>query len=247
MTLDPLLLDLSPWCPQPPSCWPTLAAAGPPWSGAILRAGHGLHDDGAWVRDHGRAVRAAGLELGLYWYLTLGDDAEAQADAFCALLGELQPTLIPIIDVEGGSGNAELVAARGLVAGRALIQQHVRAFVARIRERTGQPCVLYAGGWLRGVLGRAAAGLGCELLWISAYTARLWPWLFEGMGFTLDRVWAWQYAGLDGHGVHDELAGYPRTTPIGPADINAVIGGMQRARWRVEMPSVCGPSGPMVL
>lgn len=224
---DALLIDLSPYCPQRPSCWPALADAGDPWAGVVLRGGNGLRDDGQWVREHSAAIHDAGLPLGLYWYLRLRSDGAEQADRFADLIDEVQPTLLPIVDVEEGDGNADIVHRLGPERGRAHVEQVTRAFTARILERTGQTSILYAGGWLRGIRPRE---LGCDLLWLAAYTSTL-PrvWYEQDLDYE-GRLWAWQYAGLDARGVHCELAGYPRTTPIGDADISAVVGGLERAR-----------------
>ena len=235
--VDPLLVDISPHSRHAirPEAWARFAAAGPPWVGAILKAGQGLHDCGTWVREHAAAVREAGIPLGYYWYLRLdGDDnnyGAEQADAFAALMAEQPANIWPIVDVEEGGGdgresNAEIVDRHG----PGVVSTIVRAFVERIRARTGLPTILYAGGWLRGLGLRSL--LGCELLWLAAYTSRLpASWYEHDLGCPLERLWAWQYAGFNGQRMLAELAGYPHTSPIGmQVDISAVVmpGGLAR-------------------
>jgi hypothetical protein len=107
----------------------------------------------------------------------------------------------------------------------------VEAFVARVKQRTGREVVLYAGGWLRSLGLRDR--FGCSRLWLAAYVARLPAEEWAGqLGFGLDELLMWQYAGAAGGRVFSELAGYPRTTPIGDADISALTlsGGVERLR-----------------
>ncbi len=240
---DPLLLDVSPHCPQRPDVWSRLAAAGAPWAGAILKGGQGLHDCGRWVREHAEAVRAAGIPLGYYWFLRLDRDGAAQADAFADLIAEQPCNVWPIVDVEEGSDNAEHVVQRG----RERVVEVTREFVGRLWLRTSLPTILYAGGWLRGLGLRSM--LGCEYLWLAAYTSRLpAAWYEHDLGCPPDRLWAWQYAGHNGREMLAALDGYPRTSPIGvQVDISAVVmpGGMRRVgvAERAE-PSACalGPN-----
>lgn len=228
-----LLVDISPWSPQQPSCWPALAAAGAPWSGVVLKAGEGTRDTGRWLRDHARAVRATRLDLGLYWSLRLDADPTLQADRFADVITETGPTLRVIVDVEEGGGasgtaNNDQVTARG--AG--IVSVATRAFAARIEARTGLAPILYAGGWLRSLGLRDR--MGCAALWLAAYTATLpaEEWCAQ-LGFRADELWAWQYAGAAGRGIEARLVGHPHTTPIGPADISVITmdRGIERMRW----------------
>lgn len=229
--LQPLLIDVSPWQRDTIQsfAWSRLAAD-PAYAGVILKAGEGLRDTGVWLRGHADAVRATRLDLGYYWYLRLDALGAAQADAFARVLDREPGTLRCIVDVEEGSGNDNIVSARG--AG--VLAEAVHTFAERIAQRTGLAPILYAGGWARSLrIGRC----GCAALWIAAYTARLPAAWTTAMGFAPHELWAWQYAGASGRGMLAELAGYPHTTPIGDADISAVVmrDGLERMRW-VERP-----------
>jgi GH25 family lysozyme M1 (1,4-beta-N-acetylmuramidase) len=241
---DPLLIDISPHCPQQPDVWARLRED-PRFVGAILKGGQGLRDCGRWVRQHAEAIRAAGIPLGYYWYLRLDQDGAAQADAFAKLLAEHPANMWPIVDVEEGGGdgrpsNAKLVKSRGV----GLVERVTREFVGRLWLRTGLPTILYTGGWLRGLGLRSM--LGCEYLWLSAFTPRLpAAWYELDLGCPRERLWAWQYMGNSGSRVLAKLAGYPRTSPIGvQCDISAVVmpDGIRRVGV-AERPSV-GTTGP---
>lgn len=236
MTVDPLLVDTA--YPPDRSCWARLAAAGPPWHGAILKASHGTRrwTEGRlathWPAIRGAAGKRYGVDFfrGAYHYLLVGHDGAAQADVYLSAIeaagGWDVGDLWPIVDVEEGNGNNQLVAARQ--DGVSLLCHNVEAFAARIRERTGRDAVLYFGGWLRELGLRER--LGCAHAWIAAYTPTLPAAWWRSLGFV--ELWGWQYAGAMPGRVDAALAGYPRTTPIGPADISALTlpGGIERLR-----------------
>jgi Putative peptidoglycan binding domain len=77
------------------------------WSRAIvIRALYGdARDDGAWYGGQRRAdLHAGGAEfLGIYAYLVAGQDGAAQAQAFRALVGPVQPGEVFIADFEEGA------------------------------------------------------------------------------------------------------------------------------------------------
>jgi len=155
-----------------------------------------------------------------------------QADRFAGTIAGTGPTLRAILDIEEGSGNDDVVAREGA----SVVSVVGRAFVERITARTRLAPILYAGGWLRSLGLRDR--MGCEALWLAAYVARLpaREWSTQ-LGFAPDDLWAWQYAGLGGSGMLSELSGYPRTSPIGDADLSAVVmpDGLARMRW-LELP-----------
>lgn len=226
--MDQLLIDVSPYSAAiiKPEAWTRVAQAGEPWAGVVLKAGEGARDCGRWVREHAVAVREAKIPLGLYWYLRLGEPAEVQAEVFARLMAEVAPSIWPVVDVEEGSGNAAFVEQRG----PELVRTATEAFVARVRERTGLPSILYTGGWVRGLGLRSL--MGCEALWLAAYTEKLSArWYEQDLGCPRERLWAWQYAGFDGRRMLGCLDGYPRTSPVGEqCDISAIVmpDGMQR-------------------
>jgi GH25 family lysozyme M1 (1,4-beta-N-acetylmuramidase) len=72
----------------------------------ILRACYGAsHPDKVFARYRATAAALGYSFTGLYQYLTAGQDATAQAEAFCKLVGKLGPHEIPMLDLEEGSGN----------------------------------------------------------------------------------------------------------------------------------------------
>jgi GH25 family lysozyme M1 (1,4-beta-N-acetylmuramidase) len=226
VTIDPLIVDCSPWQTFGTERWADLAAD-PRFRGAILKATEGLGGTGSWFAKHWPAVGATKLHRGAYHFLRLDSPGTAQADHFLATIdragGWSAPLdLLPVVDVEEGSGNDAIVARRG--AG--IVSDTTRAFVERVKHRTGREVVLYTGGWLRSLGLRDR--LGCAYLWIAAYTATLPAAWCEQLGFTREMLWGWQYCGGQGA----ELTGYPRTTPIGDVDISALTlpGGLAALR-----------------
>jgi GH25 family lysozyme M1 (1,4-beta-N-acetylmuramidase) len=78
------------------------------WSKAIIiRAAYGTRTDKAWFGGDRRAqLHKGGIRfLGIYQYLTAGQDPVVQAKALIKLIGKLQPGEKIICDLEEGSGN----------------------------------------------------------------------------------------------------------------------------------------------
>lgn len=79
------------------------------WSKAIvIRALYGTgHEDGAWYGGARRgALHAGGARfVGIYAYITAGQDAAAQAHALVSLIGRLRPGEKVIADMEEGDGD----------------------------------------------------------------------------------------------------------------------------------------------
>jgi GH25 family lysozyme M1 (1,4-beta-N-acetylmuramidase) len=257
MTIDPLLVDCSPWQTFGPERWADLAAD-PRFHGVILKATEGVGGaagwqarSAAWFARHWPAVgavRKEGLEFyrGAYHFLRLDSPGAAQADHFLRTIDAAGSwsaplDLLPVVDVEEGSGNDAIVARRG--AG--IVSDTTHAFVARVRQVTGREVVLYTGGWLRSLGLRDR--LGCAWLWLAAYTATLPAAWYEQLGFTRASLWGWQYCGGQGA----DLAGYPHTTPVGNVDISALtlpgsLAALRAGLWAERpAPSVCaaGPEG----
>jgi len=72
----------------------------------ILRVGYGARRIDKVYTNHRAAAHEADFHfLGLYHYVTAGDDISAQAHKFCEWVGALKTGEIPIIDLEEGPGN----------------------------------------------------------------------------------------------------------------------------------------------
>ena len=247
VTLDPLLVDVSPWQVLPPTVWSRLAAAGPPWCGVGLKVSEGTKGYPDWFGAHWPAVRDAGGErYGVDWF-RLGyhfwrrDVSVGQAHDFLFELeraGGLDIGDMIAVDVERCEANQDATAAE--------VVDGVSAWVETVRVETGRDVVLYAGAWLAELDVRDR--MGCSWLWYPSYTATLTPATYERIGWTREELFAWQYAGLGGDGrVRAALADYPAETPVGRADISAVTlpGGVERVRQLLQgrATSVCA-AGP---
>lgn len=254
--ISPLLVDVSVYQDRTIRFedWQRLVDAGPPWSGAILKATEGTGGAAAWQRKsaawfdlHWPVVGALPLWRGAYHFL-LVDGAAAgaeQADFYIDTIeragGHGDRDLWPMVDVEEGSGNA----ARAQRHGRAIVEETCAAFVARVHQRIARPVVLYAGWWLASLGIRSR--MGCSALWYAAYVAKLEPAVYQRIGWDEASLWAWQYAGgfKDGKPTA-RRPGYPVESPVGQTDISAVMrpGGLERMRWAERpLPSVCA-TGP---
>ncbi|HEX8085714.1 MAG TPA: glycoside hydrolase family 25 protein [Solirubrobacteraceae bacterium] len=91
---------------QPNVEWKDVAARN--GGAAIIRAMYGTgHVDAAWYGGARRkSAHEAGIQvLGIYQYLVQSEDAVAQAQAFCNLVGSLQPGEFAVLDLEEGAGD----------------------------------------------------------------------------------------------------------------------------------------------
>jgi len=236
--IDPLLVDVYPQDVGGKPDWTALVAAGAPWHGAILKVSEGLGGNAvwqvaleAWFRAQWPMIRQiAGPRYGVdffrggYHFLRVGLDGAEQADHYLRRIeaagGWGDGDLWPIVDVEEGSGNH--------AHSRQETVDTTSLFAETVRARTGREVVLYGGSWIADLGIRER--MGCSWLWRPRYTAALPPDCYEDIGWTRDRVLAWQYVG-DGDG---KLAGYPLTSPIGKVDISAVLvagGGTHALEW----------------
>lgn len=78
----------------------------------ILRAAYGAgHPDAAFVRHRARAAVLGFPFTGIYQYLAAGQDATAQAEAFCRITGKLGQHEVPILDLEEGPASQAVRAA----------------------------------------------------------------------------------------------------------------------------------------
>lgn len=91
---------------QPAVNWRAVAARN--GGAAIIRAMYGAgHVDDAWAGGaRRRNARESGIHvLGIYQYVTEGEDVVAQAQAFVQLVGTLEPGEFAVIDLEEGTGD----------------------------------------------------------------------------------------------------------------------------------------------
>lgn len=236
---DPLIVDV--YQGDGPKDWQALAAAGPPWHGAILKATQGTYyRDTAWFSPNWRSVRAAGADRygvdwfrGAYHYLDVREPGAAQADQFLAAVdyagGWGTGDLWPMVDVER-AGQRETTTTQQVI-------DCTGAFVARVREVTGRDVMLYGGSYLAelGITSR----MGCHRLAIARYTAHLPAHVYQRIGWAREALALWQYAG-DGTAY---LSGYPREAPgCGKVDISAVVlpGGIEALRSDLTTTRPCG-------
>lgn len=200
-------------------------AAQPGYAGAIIKATEGTsYAKAHWFETNWSRVRDAARERygtswfrGCYHFLTFAKSGAAQADYYVRTIeragGFDHGDLLPIVDVElGGPSNSnQRATARQII-------DVTTAFANRVTSLTGRAVTLYGNGAMRdrGIRNR----MGCDWLWIPRYTATLPRSMYERAGWTLDRVWGWQYCG----GGDGALAHYPRTVPgFGAVDISVIL------------------------
>jgi hypothetical protein len=190
------------------------------WSKAIVIRGlYGTTVDAAWYGGSRRAaLHAGGVRfLGIYQYLTAGEDPAVQAEALVRLLGEPHPGELPVCDLEVGAGSQ---AARW-AAWRAVIT----------KAWPGISPWLYSG-----LDFGQAAGLDPE--WVAAYQPgepggghKLWQftdsYTVPGVGLCDCSVF---------HGSIDELAAYgwnspAVTNPIQETDMGVQVTGIPLPAW----------------
>jgi GH25 family lysozyme M1 (1,4-beta-N-acetylmuramidase) len=188
--------------------------------GVILKATDGVRYPTDWFASQWPAVRAAAgarygasFVRGAYHYLRFADDPAAQAhfflDTVAAAGGWDHGDLVPIVDVERGregGGNAVATAAQVVDA--------TSAFVAAIKQATGQAVMVYGRGAMRdlGITSR----FGADYLWNPSYTAAMVSAAHEG--WPDDVVVLWQFT--DGTVNHTR---YPTRAPgLGAVDASLV-------------------------
>lgn len=199
--------------------WAPLVAD-PRYVGAILKATDGVRYPTEWFAAQWPAVRAAAgarygqsFVRGAYHYLRFGDDPEAQARFYLATVdaagGWGDGDLVPIVDVERGSEGGTNHAA-----GAAQVERVTTAFVAAVKQATGQVVMVYGRGAMRDL--GLTSRFGADYLWNPAYTSQMVS--AAGQGWPDDRVVLWQYT--DGTVNH---TAYPReVSGLGPVDTSAL-------------------------
>jgi len=212
----------------------------PNYYGVVLKATQGTsygHDD--WFLNNWQRVRLSGGDRygsswfrGCYHYLVIRRDPVRQADYYLSTVqragGWGLGDFLPIVDVEEGQENEG--------CSKQEVVDCTSRFAERIRERMGVGAILYAGSYLRAL--KITEHMGCVGLW----TARYGPELGDkaaNIGWSIDDVFAWQYAG-------DHPSNLPKGLPwgipgFGKGDTSVVINGKQRSslqgvrdRWLVN-------------
>jgi len=237
-------------------CWPdfypgdnngylnlySLANAGDPWQGVILKVNQGLNPNFAstasgWLQQYWAVARSTwGGRYGLtgfrggYSYVMIGEDGRKQGDYYCDLIDQCggwgDGDFWPILDVESAGQPANATNQQ--------IIDTVSSMAERITQRTGRMIMRYSGSYIRDRQIRNA--MGCKLLWVADWEKTLNSHTYLDQGYTLTPTpgsfglcIAWQGVG-DGHG---SWTGYPTTAPVGkggaqvPCDVSAgiVLGG----------------------
>ena len=229
-----------------------LALAGAPWHGISLKATEGTYypdnkpSDREWFLDNWIRCRIyAGARYGVDWfrgfyhYFRVDQSGLLQAEK-CLTLVEIagglgSGDLWPMIDVESAENPTDASAQ--------MIEDGVSEFAAKILAETGRMPMLYGNVYLaeHGV----TRHMGCGTLNVARYTADLLVRdkdghvtgnVYERIGWKLQNpaamptLWGWQLCG-DGE-VY--VPGYPKVTPLGPADYTAIIaagGGQAGIDW----------------
>ncbi|HEY4266697.1 MAG TPA: GH25 family lysozyme [Galbitalea sp.] len=215
--------------------WQKFFAAGRPWCGVSLKISEGLYYAPAWsVENWPLVAQAAGERYGVdafrggTHYGILSQNAVAQADL-----------MVGRIEKAGGFGVGDLwpeldmeQAENPTLPGAARIEDWVHAFQGEIFRLTGRGTMLYAGSYLRD--NKVTSTMGCRVLWTACYEADLPPYIYNSIGWTWSAdphvkpptLWGWQGVGVEGGGKIDgkwNKHGYPLTSPIGNADISAIV------------------------
>jgi GH25 family lysozyme M1 (1,4-beta-N-acetylmuramidase) len=148
--------------------WARVRAAGV--HGAYVRAGANLGKDDR-AAEHLRRAKAAGLEVGVYWYAHPGLSAALQADRLAEAHHDHACTLAPAVDIETAQGVAPVEIAVWLQSALLRIDASL--------ER--QRAIIYTGpGFWAQHLGEQGTGFGDRGLWVAHYGAARptipWPW-----------------------------------------------------------------------
>lgn len=201
-----------------------LVNAGPPWHGLILKATQGLYYPGSlktrqWFLNNWPLARSLAKDRygvnwfrGAYHYLSIAQDAKKQAEFYLQMIqmagGWGKGDLWPIVDVEDSDNPKD--------ASEQQVIDSVSTWAETIKKNTGRSCVLYGRSYIKDR--NITSHMGCDYLWVARYASKLPAETYKDIGWTLDKLMAWQYCG-DGESY---LAGYPKMSPIGATDISAV-------------------------
>jgi lysozyme len=125
---------------------------------AFIRVSDGTAFPDPVFEQNWKQAARAGVMRGAYQYFRPAANARAQADLLIAALAQDRGELPPVIDVEATEGKSP-----------AYIEQQVRIWVARVREKLGVEPIVYTGpAFWRDAVG--GADLTTQPLWIAHYT-----------------------------------------------------------------------------
>lgn len=188
--------------------WAAVAGAAP---FAFAKASQGTGYVDPMFSRNWRGMKAAGLIRGTYHFLDHTGEGRAQADHYLGVTGSVggfEEGDLPVLDFEDGP----LSAAKG--------------WIARVKEATGRPILLYGGIYYRSAVTRAgltgeAQKLGASYLWVPHYGPASFEWDDVPPGWDRREVLFWQYT----NGVTNGTA-WPKSIPgIGPCDVSVFLGG----------------------
>jgi len=190
--------------------WPAVAASGQKFMYA--KASEGVHYTDRSFATNYRNAKSRGLYAGAYHYARPDrSDGRRQADYFLdrAQYARDGRTLPPMLDIEwpwAGSGSA--YPCYGL--SQSAMVAWIRAFVNRVRERTGRPTMIYTNvNWWAPCTGNNGS-FGNQPLFIARYASTPGPLPAGWRRFTM-----WQYTssatvpGVSGGVDHDVFNGRP--------------------------------------
>lgn len=244
MVIDPLIVDTYAGDGYGQDAINKLVQAGPPWHGLRLKATEGTYypanapSDREWFLDNWMRARVyAGVRYGKDWfrgayhYLRTDEDGTKQAENFLSLIEEAggwgDGDLWPMVDVESAENPPASSSTQQIV-------DVCGAWTTKVKAETGRRITLYGNIYIfeAGI----TSHMGCDTLCIARYTADLPTSVYQRIGWNLANppafpsVLDWQ---LNGDGT-EEVAGYPKDTPMGPCDYAALIiggGGQAAIDW----------------
>lgn len=148
-------IDVSHW--QGTVNWTSVKAAG--YTFAFCKATEGATFTDSRFATNWPAMKAAGLIRGAYHFARPNSSATVQADSFVKTVKPTRGDLQLVVDLEADDGQ-----------NAATIWAWTQAFVKRVKERTGRPCIIYTGFYFwRDKMGNPSSNLNCPL-WIPSYS-----------------------------------------------------------------------------
>ena len=205
--------------------------------GMIIKATEGLYYAPQWGIDNWPKIKQAGGDRygstwfrGSYCFLKFNQDGKLQADFYLQYMeragGWDAGDLWPIVDVElGNDGKSGGKRNSNQDASRQQIEDCVTAWADWVKSQTGRQIMLYGGGAMfeRGI----TSHMNCDWLWFPRYTPTLPANTYTRIGWSLDRLWGWQYSGDSTSYLKD----YPVSCPLGKkGDITVMVldGGIEK-------------------